>query len=497
MMLDSDKSLKHWLSELPMANPLVAGGQVLGVIHQLTDSERPARRKVSSAKLIEGTADSILRGLEKSILGQSVPLQRELLKKQRLGADLRIGLGQIYLEAARQSAEGRKVGPLARRSINEWLALATYHFSRAMLQCWLAYAQTPVGLWRSLHQAFALSHRIGASANRVRVFIGPRDKTTIRAEYIRLMMTLVADPARRTQHELLAVYSLAHRWSDSARIGKAGGEAGWVVNPQQDRPVYWQESPNSGWHLDFSKVRASIETQETYDCVDEFGAPAQASAALVESALTNWEGLVKRQFRRVDAGFQLLAVVGIQAAHFKIGGEAEFRAYLEGLPVPADAAGFDRSIRDHQPSVNTVQAFDQSFGGYRVRWPETAPVRVRVGELVALAQPFDDDEQPCWMLAMVSWVSADDDGAVEVGLRLLSRRPVAAAARTSARRFERAFVLPAESDVDDDKLLLEASKDKPAEIALVRRYRENFHRQTHTVGGHSDVVCGYRVFSLS
>lgn len=497
MMLDSEKALKRWLSELPMANPLVAGRELLSAIRQLADSDRPLRRQIASAKLMEGPASSILKVLEKSILGQPVPLQKDLLQMQRLGADIRVALGQIYLAAARDSTENRKVGPLARRAVNEWLALAVHHFSRAMLQCWLAYAQTPLGVWRSLHTAFAISHRMGSAFARVKVMHSPRDRTSIRAEYLRVMMALVADPARRTQHELLAIFALAHRWSDFARLAKANGDAAWVVNPQQDRPVYWQESPKTGWQLDFSGIRESVEANGPFEGVDEFGAPLQASPALVESALTNWEGLVKRQFRRVDAGFQLLAVVGIQAAHFKIGGEVEFRAYLEGLPVPADASGIDRSLRDQHPSVNTVEAFDQSFGGYRVRWPETAPVRVRVGDLVALAQPFDDDERPCWMLAMVSWVSADDDGAVEVGLRLLSRRPVAAAARTSARRFERAFVLPAESDSQDDRLLLEASKEQPKEIALVRRHRDSFHRQSHNVGMQADLVCGYRFYELS
>jgi hypothetical protein len=68
---------------------------------------------------------------------------------------------------------------------------------------------------------------------------------------------------------------------------------------------------------------------------------------------------------------------------------------------------------------------DQSLGGYRLLWergPGGEAVRARIGELVGLALPEPGEGAPDWMIGTIRWIRIDEQGRVDAGVELLSRR---------------------------------------------------------------------------
>ena len=49
-------------------------------------------------------------------------------------------------------------------------------------------------------------------------------------------------------------------------------------------------------------------------------------------------------------------------------------------------------------------------------------MRARIGELVGLALPEQGDIAPDWMIGAIRWIRIDDQGRVDAGIELLSRR---------------------------------------------------------------------------
>jgi len=80
-----------------------------------------------------------------------------------------------------------------------------------------------------------------------------------------------------------------------------------------------------------------------------------------------------------------------------------------------------------------ARVLDQSLGGDRVVWergPNGEAVRARIGEVVGLALPEPGEGTPDWMVGTIRWIRIDDQGRVDAGVELLSRRALPVGVRT-------------------------------------------------------------------
>ena len=99
-------------------------------------------------------------------------------------------------------------------------------------------------------------------------------------------------------------------------------------------------------------------------------------------------------------------------------------------------------------TIAAATVIDQSDSGYRLSLPASEGVRVRIGDLIALAPRPLEDESRDWMVAILRWLRRDPDGVV-AGVELLARHACAAGvrvaaadgARTGAAAAERAVAL--------------------------------------------------------
>ena len=131
-------------------------------------------------------------------------------------------------------------------------------------------------------------------------------------------------------------------------------------------------------------------------------------------------------------------MIGLHSVHYVLSENKDFDAFLrsvrgvaislrEGDRVAAwttSASDFPRIVR------NEVKVLDQSLSGYRLQWDNLDGLRVRVGELLALAPPAEDGGPQDWMIGTIRWLRLLPTGELETGVALLSRRALPLGLRT-------------------------------------------------------------------
>ena len=131
-------------------------------------------------------------------------------------------------------------------------------------------------------------------------------------------------------------------------------------------------------------------------------------------------------------------MIGLHSVHYVLSENLDFDAFLRSI------RGVGISLRENDRTAawtsapndvakvarNETRVLDQSLSGYRVQWDRLENLRIKVGELVALAPPGEDGEAQDWMIGAVRWIRFIDAGAMEAGIALLSRRALPVGVRT-------------------------------------------------------------------
>jgi hypothetical protein len=70
-----------------------------------------------------------------------------------------------------------------------------------------------------------------------------------------------------------------------------------------------------------------------------------------------------------------------------------------------------------------ARVLDQGLGGYRLQWSAESGAKARIGELVGLAAPDEDEaSEREWMVGVIRWLRFTLDGQVDAGVELLARQ---------------------------------------------------------------------------
>jgi hypothetical protein len=168
----------------------------------------------------------------------------------------------------------------------------------------------------------------------------------------------------------------------------------------------------------------------------------QIDIDLAERLVDGWTASGERSHARLGGGYQLDTVLGLHDLHYVLAGNEDFESFLrrvrgqaislsESDRIASWAIGSGESARATRQKARVL---DQSLGGYRVIWergPGGEAVRARIGELVGLALPEPGDGTPDWMIGTIRWIRIDDQGRVDAGVELLSRRALPAGVRNA------------------------------------------------------------------
>jgi hypothetical protein len=259
------------------------------------------------------------------------------------------------------------------------------------------------------------------------------------------LLYALSNPYRFTQRENGEIYQLTRPLSAycELRPGRAPEGAVAVQVESDIGPGYLPEErevPVDGiWAFQISALSRFVEGEvaalrpgEDSVMLRPKGAqPMRLDLALVEKLAQGWAGTAGRGHTRLPAGHRLDCVIGLHAVHYVLCENMDFDAFLRSIRgVAISLRESDRiAAWTSSPAADAlrlvrsgVKVLDQSLSGYRLQWDKLDGVRVKVGELLALAPPAEDGDAQDWMIGSIRWLRFHSPDAMEAGIELLSRR---------------------------------------------------------------------------
>lgn len=461
------------LAQLPMADPQRAirelGLIVDVMLCQQWDGVERTRVLQSLAAPLQALAD----GVDAAIVAESHPLPRSKVELAAAMLVLRQRLGQCWCLAVHEMcAPTGKIPMLKRRRLTLALNHAAAHLGAALMLAYQLHRTPPAGLWQRVHALyrFASAHRVHhgsvADPNHGR----GRD---LQDRYAGSILLAMANPYGFQQRELLDVAAAVRALAAQVEFHADGGGTVLVACAGADSgPGYLpqdRESPGQGdLALDVRRVLETVAeniewTPPDVDAVslrEAHGGSVLIHRGMLQRVVRSWQGTVDRGYQRMPAGHTLLTVLGLHAVHRVFAEGRSFEAFqrqLSGgeieLGSGSTAASWVAGAVDGQATRPCqAQVLDQSLGGYRLSWSPEQRVRMKIGDMIALA-PEEDSEagaDTAWLLGLVRWLRGDGDGGFEVGVELLAKHAFAAAVRSIDRRGERSPMQRALLLADED-----------------------------------------------
>jgi hypothetical protein len=447
------KTLRTWITQLPLANPGAVSRLLIGALREMNQLRIDALQRLEALELLRPQVASVVANLSKQVIGDSFPLPAAKHANGQLAQDFEQELAIGYSAAAYDLCAPAGAVPFLRaKYVSQAVTRAIQHRSALLFQAYLRYQAPPPGVWQNLHDLFRFAMAVGVDDRAVIDPTQQQPPCTVRQAYIHALLVALTNPYRFTQRENCDIFELTRIWSALCELREGRAPAGAVaVRTDNDAsPGYLpeeRESPTEGlWALEANGLVRSLESQlaglppgVTKTQFRSRGGPiVPADVAFVERLLRSWRNGAERGQQRIPAGHTLDTVIGLHDLHYALAGDTDFDAFLRktrGVAITLHerdraaswaAGGGGAPVRVKHL---TAKVLDQSLSGYRLMWEKIEGMRVRVGELVGLATFAEDGESQDWMIGAIRWMRLENNGSLDAGIQLLARRATPAALR--------------------------------------------------------------------
>ena len=192
--------LRRWLRELPLADPGEATRSFFNGLQQLNDTPLPASQRLRLMRLVRHTGEALLQDLSRQLGARQLPLSAKGRKALHLSQALHHQLAQGYVLAV-QDAQG-KHAPLAPKPLAEAVHCALTHLGEILLESARVYAPDPQGIWRDVHQLYALAEEHGIADRQITDTERPqRPRSSITELYLQTCLLAICNPQGLRQGE--------------------------------------------------------------------------------------------------------------------------------------------------------------------------------------------------------------------------------------------------------------------------------------------------------
>lgn len=437
------RALRAWLDALPLANITAAADEALAGLRRLNRQRVDAAQRLAALESLRPTLLQLVEAIDRQILGASFPLPEP---KARFGesalefqAELALGYRIALVELC---APGGTVGLLRGRPAALAALRALQHGGDHLARAYLLYRRVPAGAWQALHDV----HRF---ATEVRLHARETDGVTPDSAYREILLLALMNPYRRTQREQVDAAAFARALEPHAVLQDGGSDGDVAVQTAFDRgPGYVAEERGGAYagtpFLHLGRMLSYIDEQLERTLPDarrigfrvRGGTELALDAELARDLVDDLGARLSRGHARLGGGYRLDSVLGLHDLHQVLAGGLDFERFLQR------ARGEEEEPeRTPRAAVRVpVQVIDQAVGGYRLLWEDGRQnARIRVGEPVGLALPDGGKpELQDWLVGVVRWIRVDEDGAIDAGVELLTRRALPAGIRVAAQGEARA-----------------------------------------------------------
>ncbi|GJM10623.1 MAG: hypothetical protein DHS20C11_28990 [Lysobacteraceae bacterium] len=437
--LRSSVEIRAWLSDLPLADPVAAATRLHDLVSAIGTHKASAMTRLKLLELISPTLDASLSTMQQTLVGAPVPLPSRLAEIADFCLEVESGLASAYAAVSAGWVSKGRIPWFRRKAGALALHRSAFYRGRALETSWLSYRCPPEGVWRALHLDYAIAVSSGVAEASLKV-VGNSSAHSIHEVWVRSVLMAAVDPNRHCQSELLALAALFQAEMGRIEVAMSRSEGTqWCVRLTGDfQPIHCGDDPRKvgDLYLDIGKLVAWLQTlRGDRTVITRLGKPVVLTERNIQDVVTALSEPSERSFRRINGGYTLYSVFGMRGIHYNVGNSMEFMSYLpsqvsvSSAPAPANWTT-DRQSSDevyHNPIVARATTINQSRGGYRLLFEPRCGIRARVGEVMGLTLPYEDEESPIWLVCCIRWVQCRDDGKLEIGVSLLARQAEAIA----------------------------------------------------------------------
>ncbi len=450
------RSLRDWIAHLPLANPGATARLLINALRETNQLRIEPAQRLEALEMLRPQVAQIVANLNKQVAGDSFPLPPQKQQLGQLAQDFELELAMGYGAAVYDFCAPAGAVPFLRaRSVALALARAVQHRGAVLYTAYLRYLAPPAGAWRNLHDLFRFAVAVRLDDKPVPDPLQEDAQTSVRLAYQHALLFALCNPYRFSQRENSETYELTRVFAAHCELREGRAPAGAIaVRTDSDQsPGYLpeeREAPGEGlWALEINGLLRFLEGQlamlppgvEKTQFRLRGGPVVHTDVAFVERLMRGWDNAAERGEARLAAGHTLDTLIGLVDVHFALAGNQDFETFLRKTRGTALLSEHDRAAWPASPGATALRVrhhvakvLDQSLRGYRLLWEKGEGIRLKVGELVGLAPPAEDEDEPQdWMIGTIRWMRVDANGALDVGIELLARRAIAAALRTFDR----------------------------------------------------------------
>ncbi|HET7065591.1 MAG TPA: hypothetical protein VFI49_15060 [Rudaea sp.] len=440
------KALREWIDHLPLANPAATGRLLLNALREMNQLRLDPAQRGAALETLRGPTTQVIVSLDRTINADTFPLPtaKQQLGQQISDFDREMALGYTALVHDICAPAGA-VPFLRGKAVTLSLVRAIQHYGALLYRAYVLYLSPPPGVWQMLHDLFRFAVAVRLDEKPVADPLNGGVETSVRGAYMHALLYALSNPYRFTQRENSEIYQLTRLLAAycELRPGRAP-EGAIAVQVESDiGPGYLPEErevPVDGvWAFQISgltrfldgEVAALAPGADSVFLRPKNGQPLRIDLALAEKLAQGWAGTAGRGHTRLPAGHRLDCVIGLHTVHYVLCENMDFDAFLRSIRgVAISLREGDRiAAWTSSPAAETlrlvrhgVKVLDQSLSGYRLQWDKLDGVRVKVGELLALAPPVEDGDMQDWMIGSIRWLRFHSPDTMEAGIELLSRR---------------------------------------------------------------------------
>jgi hypothetical protein len=440
------RALRSWVAALPLANFNATTKLLLDGLRQINRMRIDAVQRLDALEILRHPVAQLAALTEKQIVGASFPLPPQKVELGAIALEFQSELALGYrIALAELCAPAGNVPFMRSKQVAQAGVRALQHGGDHLAKGYLLYRTPPAGVWQSLHDVYRFMTMVRFDDRAVEDPL-LNSAVTARLAYGHALLLALANPYRYTQRELVEVIAFTRTVAPYCEL-RAGASDGYLsMNTDSDHgPGYLPEERGQGelevMSIGLKPLLGFIESQIDMlppgSRVATFrlrgGPPVQIDIDLAHRLVDGWTATGERSHTRLGGGYQLDTVLGLHDLHFVLAGNEDFESFLRR--VRGQAISLSESDRIASWAISSSESaratrlrarvLDQSLGGYRVLWergPGGEAVRARIGEVVGLALPEAGEGTPDWMIGAIRWIRIDEQGRVDAGVELLSRR---------------------------------------------------------------------------
>ncbi len=503
--LDAD-SVRQWTNGLPKANLGEITRQLHTALAELTHVSCKPKARLDILTTVAPAVHHATQGMAQYYTNQPIVLPEKAEKIVKLADSLHLHLALGYCQAfVELEHSSRLLKP--KEAMAKSLYQALNEFTCILLRSYKLYRQPHPQLWFNLHQIYLTATH--CKIEKIKVKDERFGESNVLRGYLHPLMLACSQTHQMPQRYIEQISLGLRFWCKKLLLQDNELEhCIFILNPHEDAPPQYRElckeNYDSGWlGIDISNLRLSPKALKAEVDSQAPGIGLQLPDAILEQLCNAWNSASVRAYERTPCNETALLAVGMNASHYFLSHKTDFKLfqqeteeaqtpgaenYITGRidvwasngsddtresdedkaqhfqfgvnksPVHIEDIDYSLPIENNTASAPEkyeyirARALDQSAIGYRLEWPNNAQNKIRTGEVVAV-----NTGELNWRLASVRWLKSEDTH--QMGIEIFANATTPCSARVvrsglPTRDFQRAFLLPPESEAAPQRILL-------------------------------------------